>query len=93
MEWLRRAARTGEDPELFFPVGTQGPAVRDIAVARRVRAHCPVTPRCPDRALRSGRSGHRGAASAKRNAPHCSVPRENGSGSENPGRETRRSNP
>ncbi len=55
MEWLRRAACTGEDSELLFPVGTKGPAVRDIAAAKHVRAHCPVTPWGLDRALRSGR--------------------------------------
>ncbi|MDQ0936742.1 WhiB family transcriptional regulator [Streptomyces turgidiscabies] len=56
MDWLRRAACAGEDPELFFPVGTTGPAVRDIAAAKRVCAHCPVTPQCLDWALRSGQT-------------------------------------
>jgi WhiB family transcriptional regulator, redox-sensing transcriptional regulator len=51
MEWLRRAACVGEDPELFFPVGTQGPALRDIAAAKRVCARCPVTLECLDLAL------------------------------------------
>ncbi|MFJ8545103.1 hypothetical protein ACIRFH_24345 [Streptomyces sp. NPDC093586] len=38
MEWLRRAARVGEDTEPFLPVGTAGPALRDIAAAERVCA-------------------------------------------------------
>ncbi|WP_327699007.1 WhiB family transcriptional regulator [Streptomyces sp. NBC_00459] len=56
MEWLWRAARTGEEPELFLPVGTKGPAVRDTVAAKRVCSHCPVTPQCLDRALRSGQT-------------------------------------
>ncbi|MFH8799163.1 WhiB family transcriptional regulator [Streptomyces sp. NPDC017936] len=54
MEWLRSAACTGEDPELFFPVGTSGPALRDTADAKRVCARCPVTAACLDYALGSG---------------------------------------
>ncbi|WP_442778027.1 WhiB family transcriptional regulator [Streptomyces echiniscabiei] len=56
MEWLRRAACVGEDPELFFPIGRKGPAVRDTAAAKRVCAHCPVSPQCLDWALRSGQT-------------------------------------
>jgi WhiB family redox-sensing transcriptional regulator len=56
MEWLRRAACVGEDPELFFPVGTQGPALRDIAAAKRVCARCPVTIECLDMALSGGQT-------------------------------------
>lgn len=43
----------GEDPELFFPVGTQGPALRDAAAAKRVCARCPVTVQCLSYALSS----------------------------------------
>jgi len=53
---LRRAACVGEDPELFFPVGTQGPALRDIAAAKRVCARCPVTLECLDTALSGGQT-------------------------------------
>lgn len=56
MEWLRRAACVGEDPELFFPVGTQGPALRDIAAAKRVCARCPVALECLDLALSDGQT-------------------------------------
>ncbi|MER5211743.1 WhiB family transcriptional regulator [Streptomyces sp. NPDC002838] len=54
MEWLRRAACVGEDPELFFPVGTEGPALRDIAAAKRICARCPVISPCLDFALDGG---------------------------------------
>ncbi|MEU9592139.1 WhiB family transcriptional regulator [Streptomyces sp. NPDC048193] len=46
MEWLRRAACVDEDPELFFPVGTTGPALRDVAAAKSVCARCPVRTQC-----------------------------------------------
>jgi WhiB family redox-sensing transcriptional regulator len=56
MEWLRSAACVGEDPELFFPVGTTGPALRDVAAAKRVCARCRVTADCLDYALDSGQT-------------------------------------
>ncbi|WP_217145899.1 WhiB family transcriptional regulator [Streptomyces sp. AC627_RSS907] len=56
MEWLRRAACVDEDPELFFPVGTAGPALRDAAAAKRVCARCPVTTQCLALALDSGQT-------------------------------------
>ncbi|WP_202436815.1 WhiB family transcriptional regulator [Streptomyces sp. SID5910] len=56
MEWLRRAACVDEDPELFFPVGTTGPALRDIAAAKRVCARCPVSTQCLALALDMGRA-------------------------------------
>jgi WhiB family redox-sensing transcriptional regulator len=56
MEWLRSAACVGEDPELFFPVGTTGPAVRDITAAKRICARCPVTDECLSFAVSSGQT-------------------------------------
>ncbi|MGW0816708.1 WhiB family transcriptional regulator [Streptomyces viridiviolaceus] len=56
MEWLRRAACVDEDPELFFPVGTTGPALRDIAAAKHVCARCPVTTPCLTFALSMGQT-------------------------------------
>lgn len=54
MEWLRSAACIGEDPELFFPVGTSGPALRETAEAKRVCRRCPVTADCLEYALAGG---------------------------------------
>ncbi|MFG2680553.1 WhiB family transcriptional regulator [Streptomyces sp. NPDC048392] len=54
MEWLRRAACVDEDPDLFFPVSTTGPARRDTAAAKRVCARCPVITPCLAFALESG---------------------------------------
>ncbi|MER6128021.1 WhiB family transcriptional regulator [Streptomyces sp. NPDC001795] len=56
MEWLRYAACVGEDPELFFPVGTTGPAIEETAAAKRVCRRCPVTAECLDWALNSGQT-------------------------------------
>ncbi|MFI5793666.1 WhiB family transcriptional regulator [Streptomyces sp. NPDC051677] len=56
MEWLRAAACVGEDPELFFPVGTRGPALRDTAAAKRVCVRCPVSTECLSYALVSGQT-------------------------------------
>ncbi|MFI5684073.1 WhiB family transcriptional regulator [Streptomyces sp. NPDC051636] len=56
MEWLRSAACVGEDPELFFPVGTTGPALRDVTAAKRVCARCPVVTQCLAYALANGQT-------------------------------------
>ncbi|MFC3575113.1 WhiB family transcriptional regulator [Streptomyces yaanensis] len=56
MEWLRYAACVDEDPELFFPVGTTGPALDDIAAAKRVCGRCPVIVECLAWALNSGQT-------------------------------------
>ncbi len=51
MDWRSRAACTDEDPELFFPVGTTGPAVVQIEEAKRVCARCEVREPCLEFAL------------------------------------------
>ncbi|MGW1894673.1 WhiB family transcriptional regulator [Streptomyces sp. NPDC002004] len=56
MEWLLRAACAAEDPELFFPVGTSGPARRETEAAKRICARCPVTAQCLSWALRTGQT-------------------------------------
>lgn len=56
MEWLRSAACVDEDPELFFPVGTAGPALRDVTAAKRICSRCPVTDQCLSFALSSGQA-------------------------------------
>jgi len=52
--WRRHAACRGEDPELFFPVGSAGPALAQIAEAKAVCARCPVRDACLNFALSSG---------------------------------------
>jgi WhiB family redox-sensing transcriptional regulator len=54
MDWRHRAICRDEDPELFFPVGTSGPALLQIAEAKSVCRRCPVVSECLDHALGSG---------------------------------------
>ncbi|WP_233533661.1 WhiB family transcriptional regulator [Kitasatospora sp. SolWspMP-SS2h] len=63
-DWRRRGACTGEDPELFFPVGSAGPALRQIEHAKAVCHRCPVTRQCLEWALENNQdSGVWGATS------------------------------
>jgi WhiB family redox-sensing transcriptional regulator len=54
MTWQDQAACRNEHPELFFPVGTTGPARRQIAKAKSVCHRCPVTGTCLAWALDTG---------------------------------------
>jgi WhiB family redox-sensing transcriptional regulator len=49
--WRDDAACRDTDPDLFFPVGTTGLAVDQIASAKAVCASCPVRTECLDFAL------------------------------------------
>lgn len=52
--WRRRAACQGEDPELFFPVGSAGPALAQIAEAKKICARCLVSRACLAFAMTTG---------------------------------------
>jgi WhiB family redox-sensing transcriptional regulator len=54
MSWWSQAACLKEDPELFFPVGTHGPAVLQIEEAKRVCRVCFVRADCLESALADG---------------------------------------
>jgi WhiB family redox-sensing transcriptional regulator len=41
MDWHSEAACRGVDPELFFPVGESGPALRQTRRAKAVCRRCP----------------------------------------------------
>ncbi|MBO1335544.1 WhiB family transcriptional regulator [Streptomyces sp. VRA16 Mangrove soil] len=56
MEWLDGAACVHEDPELFFPVGTTGPAVQDVEAAKQVCRRCPVVAECLEWAVTTGQT-------------------------------------
>ena len=49
--WRGQAACRDTDPDLFFPVGTTGPALEQIATARAVCEACPVQEPCLEFAL------------------------------------------
>lgn len=46
MRWIDRAACLEHDPDLFFPVGTTGPAVGQTARAKSVCRTCAVRAEC-----------------------------------------------
>lgn len=52
--WILGAACQGEDPELFFPIGTSGPSLLQVEAAKRVCGRCPVRLECLESALESG---------------------------------------
>lgn len=54
MDFRHRGLCRNEDPELFFPVGTSGPALLQIAEAKTVCRRCPVVTECLTWALESG---------------------------------------
>lgn len=56
-DWRHRAMCRDEDPELFFPVGTDGPALLQIAEAKSVCRRCPVVSECLVWALETGQAG------------------------------------
>jgi WhiB family redox-sensing transcriptional regulator len=54
VEWLDRARCRDEDPELFFPVGTTGPAATQLDEAKAVCDPCEVREICLEWALLTG---------------------------------------
>jgi WhiB family redox-sensing transcriptional regulator len=50
-DWRRFAACRDTDPDLFFPIGTTGPAVDQIAAAKRVCGACEAQSPCLEFAL------------------------------------------
>jgi WhiB family redox-sensing transcriptional regulator len=53
MDWRHRAACRDEDPELFFPIGTTGPALHQVDEAKRVCQRCEAVDECLSWALNS----------------------------------------
>ena len=45
-DWRDQAACRHADPDLFFPVGTSGPALRQIDEAKRICQACPARTPC-----------------------------------------------
>jgi WhiB family transcriptional regulator, redox-sensing transcriptional regulator len=54
VRWWNKAACRSADPELFFPIGTTGPALEQIEVAKQVCRRCEVADACLEWALRTG---------------------------------------
>lgn len=56
-DWRTVAACRGEDPELWFAVGTSGPALLVTAEAKRICGTCPSRVECLEWALERGETG------------------------------------
>ena len=54
MDWVHHARCREEDPELFFPVGTTGPAAVQIEAAKSVCLTCEVRLECLEWAMATG---------------------------------------
>lgn len=52
MGWQDQAACLDEDPELFFPIGSSGPAALQIEEAKQVCGRCRVRGACLEWSLR-----------------------------------------
>ena len=50
-DWREHAACRDTDPDLFFPVGTTGPALEQIAAAKAVCGQCPAQVPCLEFAI------------------------------------------
>lgn len=54
LDWRFFAECAGEDPELFFPIGTSGPAQLQAEAAKAICRRCPVKDECLQWAFESG---------------------------------------
>jgi WhiB family transcriptional regulator, redox-sensing transcriptional regulator len=50
-DWRGRSACLDSDPDVFFPVGTTGPALEQIETAQRICTACLVSEECLEFAL------------------------------------------
>jgi WhiB family redox-sensing transcriptional regulator len=55
--WVSRGACRGEDPELFFPIAAQGPALDQVSAAKAVCRGCAVNAACLSFGLETGQEG------------------------------------
>jgi WhiB family redox-sensing transcriptional regulator len=53
-DWRDNAACRDADPDLFFPIGTTGPALRQVQEAIRICQTCSIQPQCLAWALEQG---------------------------------------
>ncbi|MFB6783577.1 MULTISPECIES: WhiB family transcriptional regulator [unclassified Streptomyces] len=52
--WRTHAACRDEDPDLFFPIGSTGPALVQTEEAKEVCRGCPVREQCLEWAMENG---------------------------------------
>jgi WhiB family transcriptional regulator, redox-sensing transcriptional regulator len=54
MDWVQEARCRDEDPDLFFPAGSTGPAADQVEIAKNVCLVCSVRDDCLEWALETG---------------------------------------
>lgn len=54
MDWRHEAACRTHDPEVFFPIGSSGPALVQVERAKRICRSCPALEPCLEWAVESG---------------------------------------
>ena len=54
VNWREDVACRDADPDLFFPIGTTGSALRQVEEAKRICRVCPARVQCLDWALENG---------------------------------------
>ena len=54
MSWRDGARCRAEDPELFFPIGPSGPALKQLNEAKAICRRCPVVVDCLTWAMSTG---------------------------------------
>ena len=59
-DWRTRSACKDQDPELFHPIGTSGPALIQTEQAKAVCRRCPVIDDCLTWALEAGQDAEFG---------------------------------
>lgn len=57
MDWMSRGACHRADPELFFPIAAEGPALEQINAAKRICLRCVVRAPCLSFGLTTARDG------------------------------------
>jgi WhiB family transcriptional regulator, redox-sensing transcriptional regulator len=55
--WMSKGACRDEDPEIFFPIDVQGPALDQASVAKAVCRRCAVTAACLSFGLETRQEG------------------------------------
>lgn len=54
MDWRHQSACRDVDPDIFFPVGTTGPALAQIEAAKAICESCSVQRECLEWAIETG---------------------------------------
>jgi WhiB family transcriptional regulator, redox-sensing transcriptional regulator len=57
VSWMSRAACQQEDPEIFFPIAAQGPALAEISAAKAVCGRCAVRATCLSYGMETRQTG------------------------------------